>query len=120
MILTFIIGIIIIFYCLINLLDINMFINKFHGAKIAPTIDSYVIISSFIWFIIQSFMCSGPIVILTLSIITFIETYEINISRRKQRMLMRFILISIVLLISFIILNEVYLNFNIWEFIFNI
>ncbi len=121
MIFTLIIGTAILYYCLVNLLDIDMFIKKFHGAKLAPTVDAIVIIGSLLWFIVQSFLYSGIIVIITLSTIVFVETsYMNNLSMRNKRNRIRFMLISIILLTSFIILNELYIQFNFWKYLFEL
>ena len=118
MIFTFIIGVALIFYYVVNALDIDMFIKKFHGAGLAPTIDSFVIVGSLLWFIVQSFLYSGPIVIIVLCTVIFTQTY--SVSQRKLRWRTSFMLFIIILLISFIILNEIYIKFNIWQFIFAI
>ena len=121
MIFTFLIGIAIIFYCVVNLLDIDMFVKKFHGAKLTPTVDAIVIVGSLLWFIVQSFFYSGPIVVLVLSTIVFVETsYIHNLSMRKKCNRIKFMLISIILLTSFIILNELYIHFNFWKYLFEL
>lgn len=108
---TIITGILIVLYCLYQLLDIDMFIKKFHGAELENTIDSFVFLGIIIWLIVQFFMQSAII-----SLIPFITMlFKINNkSLRKQKQLHAIVLLTIIVVVSFILLNKMYFNFNFW------
>jgi len=104
-------GILIVLYCLYQLLDIDMFIKKFHGSMIEGTIDAFVFIGIIIWLVIQFFMQSAII-----SLIPFIPMlFNFNTkSPRRLRILNISILVSIVVTVSFVLLNKMYFGFNFW------
>jgi hypothetical protein len=105
------IGTLIIFYCIVGLIDINKFINKFHGAELAPTIDSYMFIFIFLFFIYELFTMSGPIALLFFLNILLKSNSK---SQRKKRFMYSIFLISIIIITSLIIVNSIYLKINLW------
>ena len=108
---TIITGILIILYCLYQLLDVDMFVKKFHGSMIEGTIDAFVFIGIVVWLVIQFFMQSAFV-----NILPFIPMmFNFNIkSPRKEKILNIIILVSIVVTVSFDLLNEMYFNYNFW------
>jgi hypothetical protein len=113
---TVVTGILIVLYCLYQLIDIDMFIKKFHGAMIEGTIDAFVFVGIIIWLVIQFFMQSAFV-----NIIPFIPMmFNFNIkSPRRLRILNISILVSIVVTVSFVLLNKMYFGLNFWTFEMN-
>jgi len=113
---TIVTGILIVLYCLYQLLDIDMFIKKFHGATMEGTIDAFVFIGIVVWLVIQFFMQSAFI-----NLLPFIPMlFNFNIkSPRRKRILNIAILVSVVVTVSFVLLNKMYFNYNFWTLNFN-
>lgn len=109
---TIFIGIAIVIYCLYNLIDIDMFVHKFHGANIERTIDAFAIIGITIWLIVQFFMQSGIIAIIPM---VFLFATTDNKSKRREINQHRALLLTIILVVSFIILNKYFMNINFWH-----
>ena len=108
---TIVTGILIVLYCLYQLLDVDMFVKKFHGATIEGTIDAFVFIGIVVWLVIQFFMQSAFV-----NIIPFIPMmFNFNIkSPRRERLFNVSILVSIIVVVSFDLLNKMYFNLNFW------
>jgi len=111
---TIVTGILIVLYCLYQLLDIDMFIKKFHGALLEGTIDAFVFISIIIWLVVQFFLQSAFIALIPIVFMLFHE----SISPWKKKALNISILISLIATVSFIVLNKMYFNLNFWTFNF--
>ena len=109
-----VIGILIVLYCLYQLIDIDMFMKKFHGAMLEGTIDAFVFVSIIIWLVVQFFMQSAFIALIPFIFMLFNE----SISPWKKKALNIAILVSLVLSVSFIVLNKMYFHFNFWTFQF--
>jgi hypothetical protein len=108
---TVFLGIFIILYCSYNLLDINMFVKKFHGAHLESTIDAFAIVGIGVWLIVEFFLKSGPVTLLPMFFLLF--KFD-SISERKSFMMHRLLLWTINLTTAFIILNYLYFNLNFW------
>ena len=108
---TVIIGILIILYCLYQLIDVDMFMKKFHGAMLEGTIDAFVFVGIVIWLVIQFFMQSAFV-----NLIPFIPMmFNFNTkSPRKEKVLHIAILVSIIVTVSFVLLNKMYFGMNFW------
>lgn len=111
---TVITGILIVLYCLYQLIDVDMFMKKFHGALLEGTIDAFVFISIIIWLIVQFFLQSAFIALIPMIFMLFHD----SISPWRKKLLNITILISIILTVSFIVLNKMYFNLNFWTFNF--
>ena len=111
MLFTVILGILIILYCSYNLIEIDMFIKKFHGAKLESTIDAFAIIGIAVWLLVHFFIQSGPIALFPMF---FLLLKFDNISERKTRAAHKALLWTINLTTAFIILNLLYFNLNFW------
>lgn len=108
---TIVTGILIVLYCLCQLLDIDMFVKKFQGSMIEGTIDAFVFIGIVIWLVIQFFMQSAFV-----NIIPFIPMmFNFNTkSPRREKILHIVILVSIIITVSFVLLNKMYFDYNFW------
>ncbi len=111
---TVITGILIVLYCLYQLIDVDMFMKKFHGALLEGTIDAFVFISIIIWLIVQFFLQSAFIALIPMIFMLFHD----SISPWRKKLLNITILISIILTVSFIVLNKMYFHLNFWTFNF--
>jgi len=107
---TVITGILIVLYCLYQLLDIDMFIKKFHGAMLEGTIDAFVFIGIIIWLVVQFFLQSAFIALIPMVFMLFHD----SISPWRRKLLNIVILISLITIVSFIVLNKMYFHFNFW------
>ena len=103
-------GILIVLYCLYQLLDIDMFIKKFHGATMEGTIDAFVFIGIVVWLVIQFFSQSAFIALIPMVFMLFND----SISPWRKRLLNITILITLIVTVSFIVLNKMYFHFNFW------
>lgn len=105
-------GILIVIYCLYQMIDIDMFVKKFAGIRLDNTIDAFVLVATIIWLVVQFFFQSGPIALIPL-VFGFINPF--CKSERKTFFLHRLILIVIILDVSFIVLNKLWFNINFWN-----
>jgi hypothetical protein len=111
--LTIIPGILIIIYCMYNMIDIDMFYKKFQTIEVENSIDTFIMFGIIIWLIIHVFSHAGLISLLP-CLALFINTgYN---SEYKRRFFHRLLLLLILIPTLFIIINKLFIHFNFWTF----
>ena len=105
-----IIGIILIFYCVLNFIDVKGFVIRIYMTELM-LIDMIFILSYIGWTIYQFFNESGVIVLIPF-LLWLIPRADMN--KRKLKQYHRAIFALMILVTSFVILNNKYFNINLW------
>jgi hypothetical protein len=111
---TVITGIIIIIYCLFNLLYIDSFMSKFQS-ELEGITDAFMFLSVCIWLVIEFFYQSG--IICAIPFVPMAFNVPKHLEYRKKNFYI-IILTTILIVTSFVILNKLWFNFNFWTFKF--
>lgn len=114
--LTLIISILPLLYCLRNIIDIRHFTSVIDNGN-TNLLDAMFIILTMVWLIVQVFLLSGPLVLITILIIV-ISDVKSNIKWKTRRRIVKFQMSLVVLIMSFIIINKLYLNISMWDYLF--
>lgn len=113
---TLIISILPLLYCLRNIIDIRHFTSVIDNGD-TNLLDASLIILTMVWLIVQAFLLSGPLVLITILII-FISDVKSNKKWKTRKRILKFQMSLVVLIMSFIIINKLYLNISMWDYLF--
>jgi len=103
---------VIIAYCIYNLIDIKRFIKESEEERFLLS-ESIMLVFIYVWLIINCFLQSGPIVI-------FLTVFVIICGSKNKEIYLEWFFTLLIVTSTIIAVNDVYFNFNMWQYLFNL
>lgn len=115
---TLIITVLLILFCIKIILNLNGYLIMIDDENVLPFLDALAIILLVTWLFYQAFLNSGPFVVLSFLLIVSTDLKK----SVKWKIRRRYLFLDawlIILCLSFIEINILYLDINYWRVIFN-